>query len=43
MKTKTCPGCEGRGFWAYYISEDDFETECCPECGGSGYVEGENE
>jgi rubrerythrin len=27
------------GTCGYFISEDDFETECCPECGGSGYIE----
>lgn len=41
MTTKQCPECEGRGFFGYFISEDDFETECCSECGGSGHIEEE--
>lgn len=44
----TCDFCagEGRFYYSYQNEEDGYEIEgadCCPECNGSGWVEGEPE
>lgn len=39
----TCVNCEGTGLVDYYPSMDPAckaRQECCPKCGGRGYVEG---